>query len=62
VSLETLARIDLPDDPSEMLGDKPSCSLATSKRSASVECLHQGSLMYGVRVHNENETVLERIH
>jgi hypothetical protein len=62
VSLETLARIVLPENPSEMAGDKPSCSVTTSKHSASVECLHQGSLMYGVRVRNQNETVLERIH
>jgi hypothetical protein len=62
ISLETLVRVEVPPDPSELLFDKPSCSLTTSKNSAGFECFNQGGIMYGVEVRNKNKTEVNPVH
>jgi hypothetical protein len=62
ITLETLAEVAVPPDPTELLFDKPSCSLTTSKNSVGFGCFNQGGVKYGVQVRNKNKTVFKPIH
>jgi hypothetical protein len=62
VTLRTLAKVQLPEDPTELLFDKPSCSVTTSEHTVGAGCFHQGSVMYGVHVRNKNKTVFKPLH